>query len=114
MQLLLSPAGVSTAPGEDPTSEGQPSYAAGGVPPLRLLILSGLPLGSLGSEKLSPATPGARFASCGIISTVKALRRVLLALGLAGLLAGILRLRGTGGTPPQRGGWRELSGPDLR
>jgi hypothetical protein len=45
---------------------------------------------------------------------MKALRRVVLALGLAGLLAGILRLRGTGGTPPQRGGWRELSGPDLR
>jgi hypothetical protein len=47
-------------------------------------------------------------------SSMKALRRVVLALGLAGLLAGILRLRGTGGTPPQRGGWRELSGPDLR
>ncbi|HEX2039676.1 MAG TPA: hypothetical protein VHF47_08090 [Acidimicrobiales bacterium] len=45
---------------------------------------------------------------------MKTLRRVVLAVGLAGLLAGLVRLRGTGGTPPQRGGWRELSGPDLR
>lgn len=42
------------------------------------------------------------------------LRRALLAVGLAGLIAAVLRLRGTGGTPPQQGGWRELSGPDLR
>ncbi|MBW3669759.1 MAG: hypothetical protein KY443_11170 [Actinobacteria bacterium] len=45
---------------------------------------------------------------------MRAFRRIALALGAAGLLAGLLRLRGTGGTPPQRGGWRELSGPDLR
>jgi len=43
-----------------------------------------------------------------------AIRRALVALGLAGLVAGVLRLRGTGGTPPQKGGWRELTGPDLR
>lgn len=42
------------------------------------------------------------------------LRRALVALGIAGLIAAVLRLRGTGGTPPQEGGWRELSGPDLR
>jgi hypothetical protein len=42
------------------------------------------------------------------------LRRALLALGVAGIVAAALRLRGTGGTPPQNGGWRELSGPDLR
>jgi hypothetical protein len=42
------------------------------------------------------------------------LRRALMALGIAGLIAGVLRLRGTGGTPPQQGGWRELTGPDLR
>ena len=42
------------------------------------------------------------------------LRRALAALGIAGLIAGVLRLRGTGGSPPQGGGWRELSGPDLR
>ena len=41
-------------------------------------------------------------------------RRALVALGLAGLVAAVLRLRGAGGTPPQEGGWRELSGPDLR
>jgi hypothetical protein len=38
----------------------------------------------------------------------------LVALGLASLIAALLRLRGTGGVPPQDGGWRELSGPDLR
>jgi hypothetical protein len=42
------------------------------------------------------------------------LRRALVAVGLAGLIAAMLRLRGTGGTPPQQGGWRELSGPELR
>ena len=42
------------------------------------------------------------------------IRRALVALGLAGLIAALLRLRGTGGTPPQQGGWRELSGPDLQ
>jgi hypothetical protein len=42
------------------------------------------------------------------------LRRALVALGIAGLIAAALRLRGTGGTPPQEGGWRELTGPDLQ
>jgi hypothetical protein len=37
-----------------------------------------------------------------------------LALGVAGLVAAALRLRGSGGVPPQGGGWRELSGPDFR
>ena len=27
------------------------------------------------------------------------------------LIAAVLRVRGTGGMPPQGGGWRELSGP---
>lgn len=45
---------------------------------------------------------------------MKVFRRVLLAVGLAGIVAALLRLRGSGGTPPQDGGWRELSGPDLR
>ncbi|HET7654028.1 MAG TPA: hypothetical protein VFK42_13400 [Acidimicrobiales bacterium] len=45
---------------------------------------------------------------------IRTLRRAALALGLASAIAGVLRLRGTGGTPPQGGGWRELSGPDLR
>jgi alpha-beta hydrolase superfamily lysophospholipase len=45
---------------------------------------------------------------------MKAIRRAIAALATAGLVAAVLRLRGTGGTPPQGGGWRELSGPDLR
>ena len=40
-------------------------------------------------------------------------RRALVALGLAALVAAVLRVRGSGGTPPQQGGWRELSGPEL-
>ncbi|HEX6237486.1 MAG TPA: hypothetical protein VFZ68_09835 [Acidimicrobiales bacterium] len=42
------------------------------------------------------------------------LRRALAAVGIAGVVALVLRLRGSGGTPPQTGGWRELTGPDLR
>ncbi len=45
---------------------------------------------------------------------VKYLRRALAALGIAAVVAAALRLRGSGGVPPQDGGWRELSGPDLR
>jgi len=40
-------------------------------------------------------------------------RRALLAIGVAGAIAAILRVRGSGGVPPQSGGWRELTGPDL-
>jgi hypothetical protein len=39
---------------------------------------------------------------------MRGLRRALLALGATALVAVIVRLRGSGGTPPQRGGWREL------
>ena len=42
------------------------------------------------------------------------IRRALVAIGLAGLVAAVLRVRGSGGTPPQRGGWRELSPDELR
>ena len=41
------------------------------------------------------------------------IRRALVALGAAGIIAAVLRVRGTGGTPPQRGGWRELSPDEL-
>jgi len=44
---------------------------------------------------------------------MKMLRGALVAVGVAGLVAGVLRLRGAAGTPPAAGGWRELSGPDL-
>ncbi len=42
------------------------------------------------------------------------LRRAIAALGVAAMIAAGLRIRGTGGTPPQTGGWRELRGPELR
>ena len=45
---------------------------------------------------------------------VKTLRRTLLAACGAGLLAGFLRLRDTRQPEATSGGWRELSGPDLR
>ena len=54
---------------------------------------------------------GDRPGTNGVMALV---RRALVALGLAALVAAVLRLRGTGGTPPQDGGWRELSGPDLQ
>jgi hypothetical protein len=43
---------------------------------------------------------------------LKAIRRALVALGMAGMIAGALRLRGKGGVPPQEGGWREVSPPE--
>ncbi|MDA0371785.1 MAG: hypothetical protein O3C62_01190 [Actinomycetota bacterium] len=42
---------------------------------------------------------------------MKMLRRAFAAMSLAGLIAAALRVRGRGGVPPQRGGWRELSRP---
>jgi hypothetical protein len=44
---------------------------------------------------------------------VTLIRRALVALGIAGFVAAVLRVRGSGGTPPQRGGWRELSPDEL-
>jgi hypothetical protein len=44
---------------------------------------------------------------------MKALRRTLLAVGATVIIAGVVRLRGTGGTPPKRGGWRELPADEL-
>lgn len=42
---------------------------------------------------------------------MKTLRRFLVALSLAGTIAGVLRMRGKGGVPPQEGGWREVTVP---
>jgi hypothetical protein len=39
--------------------------------------------------------------------------RALFSVALAALAALIVRLRGSGGTPPHHGGWRELSVTDL-
>jgi hypothetical protein len=44
---------------------------------------------------------------------MKAVRNTLVALGVTVIIAGIVRLRGTGGTPPQRGGWRELPPDEI-
>ncbi|MFV0309852.1 MAG: hypothetical protein ACK5OX_19150 [Desertimonas sp.] len=39
---------------------------------------------------------------------MKLLRRALGALFVAGAVAGALRVRGRGGTPPQHGGWQPV------
>jgi hypothetical protein len=44
---------------------------------------------------------------------MKMLRRALVALGVASIVAAIVRARGVGGIPPQEGGWRELTGPEF-
>ncbi len=44
---------------------------------------------------------------------MKTVRRTLIAMGVTVIIAGIVRLRGTGGTPPQRGGWREVPADEL-
>jgi hypothetical protein len=45
---------------------------------------------------------------------MRGLRRAVVAVVLGGLVGLVLRLLGAEQTPPRRGGWRELSGPDLR
>jgi hypothetical protein len=40
---------------------------------------------------------------------VNQIRRVIVALSLAAAIAGLLRVRGNGGVPPQEGGWREVT-----
>ncbi len=45
---------------------------------------------------------------------MRTLRRGLLALSLAGIAAVAVRLRPGTEVPAQSGGWRELTGPDLR
>lgn len=42
---------------------------------------------------------------------MRLLRRAIVALSLAGAIAGLLRVRGKGGVPPQEGGWREIAVP---
>jgi len=41
-------------------------------------------------------------------------RRALVAIAVAVAFAAGIRVRGSGGIPPQTGGWRELRGDDLR
>ena len=61
----------------------------------------------------SGAGPGGAGLSDGVatLRSVKMLRRAMVALSLAGTIAGLLRLKGKGGVPPQEGGWREVSIP---
>ena len=44
---------------------------------------------------------------------MRTVRRALVALAVASIVAAVLRLRGSGGVPPQQGGWRELTGPEF-
>ncbi len=46
-------------------------------------------------------------------ANLKLLSRALFALALTAFAAVVVRLRGSGGTPPHRGGWRELTAADL-
>ena len=48
----------------------------------------------------------------GGINVLTQLRRSAVALGIAGLVAVVLRARG-GSTPPSRGGWRYLTPEEL-
>ena len=41
-------------------------------------------------------------------------RRAVLGAIIAGLTAAILRIFGGDGSPPQRGGWREIRSDELR
>ena len=45
---------------------------------------------------------------------VKAFRRVMFVLGVAGIIGGVARFRGKSPVPHSQGGWRELEGPDFR
>jgi hypothetical protein len=43
---------------------------------------------------------------------MKLIRRALSAILAMGIVAAVLRVRGSGGTPPQHGGWRPLELPE--
>ena len=45
---------------------------------------------------------------------VTLIRRAVVAIFAGISVAAAIRVRGSGGVPPQKGGWRELSGDDLR
>ena len=47
----------------------------------------------------------------GLVTMV---RRALVAIGAGIAVAAAIRVRGSGGVPPQTGGWRELRDDDLR
>jgi len=45
---------------------------------------------------------------------VTLIRRAVVAIGVGVAVAAALRVRGSGGTPPQTGGWRELRSDELK
>jgi hypothetical protein len=46
---------------------------------------------------------------------MKAVRRVMLVLGVAGVIGGLARLKSKPvAVPSTKGGWRELEGPEFR
>lgn len=49
---------------------------------------------------------------CRSPRVVKLLRRALSAVTIAVAVAAALRVRGSGGTPPEHGGWRPLELPE--
>jgi hypothetical protein len=69
---------------------------------------------SLVRFQLAPQPARAPNGSPGSLRLVKAFKRLMLVLGIAGLIGALARLRGKGGVPPTTGGWRELDGPDFR
>jgi hypothetical protein len=58
--------------------------------------------------------PGLRRKAVDTLPSVKAFRRVMFVLGVAGIIGGVARLRGKSPVPRSQGGWRELEGPDFR
>jgi len=65
---------------------------------------------------LGPICPGIACTGVGTLPgvKVKTFRRVLFAVGVAGLVGALAKLRGKGGVPPTSGGWRELEAPGFR
>lgn len=45
---------------------------------------------------------------------MRGLRRAVVAILLGSLVGALVKLLGGDRTPPHTGGWRELSGPELR
>jgi len=55
---------------------------------------------------------GSAWSLGGSVRVMKLLRRALFALSVAAAVAGVLRVRGRGGTPPQHGGWQPIDLPE--
>jgi hypothetical protein len=63
-------------------------------------------------------SPGFGRGSCasalGKVTAVKGFRRAVVAVLIAAVAAAFVRLRGSGGTPPSSGGWREVPADELQ